>query len=48
MFSSGPSADLAVEISLLTAAFGMSWAWALSCTVARAIVPSRLIWPPGW
>ena len=46
-FSSELSADWAVETSVLTAASGMLSAWASRFTVARPIVPSLLIWPPG-
>ncbi len=41
------SADWAVDISVWTAEFGTLCAWAVRFTVARPIVPSSLIWPPG-
>ena len=46
-FSSELSADWAVETSVVTAEVGTVLACSSRFTVARPIVPSLLIWPPG-
>ena len=40
----GTWAAWAVPITAFTAVQGRSWAWALKLTIAKAILPSWLIW----